>query len=189
MLNHAAGSGQHSYEERGQDFYETPVCAVEALLRVESLPHRLWEPACGRGAIVKVLEAHGHKVFATDVVDYGQHEKLDFLSLQHPVTIASYRFCEAIVTNPPYQHAAKFVRQALVLCPYVAMLLRLAFLESEGRSDILDERKPARIHIFKKRLPMMHRSNWQGPKASSAIAFAWYVWDRNHSGPTTIDRI
>lgn len=39
------------------------------------------------------------------------------------------------------------------------------------------------------RLPMMHRAGWGGPKTSSSIAFAWFVWDRNHSGPTILSRI
>ena len=45
------------------------------------------------------------------------------------------------------------------------------------------------IHVFRKRLPMMHRDNWQGRKANSGMAFAWFVWSRGHQGPTTIDRI
>jgi hypothetical protein len=37
---------------------------------------------------------------------------------------------------------------------------------------------------------MMHRNGWTGPRVSSAMPFAWTVWDRNHHGrPTTIDRI
>jgi len=36
------------------------------------------------------------------------------------------------------------------------------------------------------RLPMMHRDGWQGPKASSNIAFAWFVWDRAHAGETAM---
>ena len=44
---------------RGDDLYETPAVAVDALLRVEQLPHWLWEPAAGRGAIVNVLRAAG----------------------------------------------------------------------------------------------------------------------------------
>jgi hypothetical protein len=36
---------------------------------------------------------------------------------------------------------------------------------------------------------MMHRAGWTRNKASSAIAFAWVVWDRSHRGPTTLDRI
>jgi hypothetical protein len=40
---------------------------------------------------------------------------------------------------------------------------------------------------------MMHRAG-QGiaaveNKASSAIAYAWFIWDRDHSGPTELHRI
>ncbi len=190
MLDHRAGSGQHSYEARGVDLYQTPAVAVEALLRVETLSKKIWEPACGPGAIVKVLRAHGHQVIGSDLFNYGDTTHFygrDFLSEKLP------KGCAGIVTNPPYQLAAQFVRHAIKICPYVAMLLRLAFLESEGRSDVLDGHKPARIHVFKKRLPMMHRVidgvEWQGPRASSAIAFCWIVWDQSYRGPTTIDRI
>jgi ParB/Sulfiredoxin domain len=30
---------------------------------------------------------------------------------------------------------------------------------------------------------------WTGPRASSATAYAWFVWDRAHSGPTVVHRI
>jgi hypothetical protein len=53
MLDHSCQVQRHSLSERGLDLYETPAVAVEALLRVEKLPHRVWEPAAGRGAIVK----------------------------------------------------------------------------------------------------------------------------------------
>jgi hypothetical protein len=69
------------------------------------------------------------------------------------------------------------------------MLLRLAFMESERRSHILDNGKLARVHVFAKRLPMMHRAGWEGRKANSGMAFAWFIWDRAHSGPAMIDRI
>jgi hypothetical protein len=58
------------------------------------------------------------------------------------------------------------------------MLLRLAFLESERRSAILESGWLTRVHVFRKRLPMMHRVGWNGPRASSALAFAWFCWDR-----------
>ena len=97
--------------------------------------------------------------------------------------------CEAIVTNPPFKLAHQFVAHALELCPKVVMLLRLAFLESERRCDILDNGMLARVYPFRKRLPMMHREGWEGRKANSGMAFAWFVWDRDHQGPATIQRI
>lgn len=183
MLDKSAQAGRHTNAERGEDCYETPACAVEALLRVESLPHFVWEPACGPGSIAKVLEAHGHEVCATDVVDYGWgHGINDFFT-------GVINFSPAIVTNPPYQFAAEFVQCALHFSPLVIMLLRLAFLESVRRTDILEHSGLARIHVFRNRLPMMHRKDWAGPKSSSAMPFAWFVWQRGYTGSTTIDRI
>jgi hypothetical protein len=194
MLDKSAQAGQHSYKERGDDCYETPACAVEALLRVESLPHIVWDPACGPGAIVQVLGDHGHTVFASDIVDYGckgvktSAWTTDFLQFRGGGSIGMFR--APIITNPPYQLAEEFVRHALELgSPLVIMLLRLAFLESVRRTDILEHSGLARIHVFRNRLPMMHRKDWAGPKSSSAMPFAWFVWERGYTGPTTIDRI
>jgi hypothetical protein len=43
--------------------------------------------------------------------------------------------------------------------------------------------------VFRNRIPMMHRDGWAGPRASSAMPFAWFVWDRDHRGPPTISRL
>lgn len=170
------------------DLYETPAVAVETLLRVERLPASIWEPACGPGAIVRVLRAAGHTVLATDLVDYDSPDqdgsRIDFLMERTlPPSI------EAIVLNPPFKLAGEFVEHALTLCPRVITLCRLAFYESTRRSPILDGGMLARIHVFSKRLPMMHRQGWEGRHANSGMAFAWFAFDANHTGPTTIDRV
>jgi len=171
--------------ERGLDLYETPSVAVEALRRVEQLPLCIWEPAAGKGAIVRVLRNHGHRVLASDIYDYGGLDFVaDFLTLKQMLV-----GCSCILTNPPYQKVEPFVARALELSSLVIMLLRLAFLESERRCGILENRGLARVHVFRKRLPMMHRDQWAGRKANSGMAFAWMVWDRNYAGPTIIDRI
>jgi hypothetical protein len=186
VLDHSCQVQRHPLAERKNDLYETPGVAVEALLRVERLPHRLWEPACGPGAIVRALRAAGHEVLASDLVDYGDPThfyRRDFLMEKLP------RGCEGIVTNPPFKLVEQFVAHAIEICPLVVMLLRLAFYESDRRSDILEGCGLARIHCFRKRLPMMHRAGWEGRKANSGMAFAWFVWDRAHGGSTTVDRI
>jgi hypothetical protein len=187
VLDRSCQVQRHPYKERGMDLYETPPVAVEALLRVERIPHRIWEPACGRGAIVNVLRAAGHEVIGSDLVDYGRPDffsRRDFL-LERKLP----KGCEAIVTNPPYKLVEEFVAHAIEICPLVIMLLRWAFYESDRRSDILEDCGLARIHCFRNRLPMMHRAGWEGRKANSGMAFAWFVWDRSHTGPTTINRI
>ena len=111
---------------------------MHALLRVETLPHRLWEPAAGRGAIVNVLRAAGHEVLASDLVDYGEpthFPRRDFL-LERKAPDG----CELVSTNPPFRLANEFVAHALDLCPRVIMLLRLGFLRVGTPSQ--DPRRP-----------------------------------------------
>ena len=187
MISLSTAVGRAPLRDRRNDLYETPECATRALLHIERLPRRIWEPAAGRGAIVRVLRAHGHEVVASDLIDYGEQthfSRRDFL-LEHKAP----QGCECILTNPPFSLAEQFVAHALDLCPRVIMLLRLAFLESERRSRILDTGTLARVHIFRRRLPMRHRDGWQGPKASSAMAFAWFIWDRAHTGPAILNRV
>lgn len=182
------GNKRAPLSARKNDLYETPAVAVEALMRHELVPGTIWEPACGPGAIVRVLRAHSRTVYATDLVDYASPDQdesgWDFLlERQLPLGV------EAIVTNPPFKNAEEFVAKALDLCPIVMMLLRLAFLESERRCPILDNGQLARVHVFRKRIPMMHRAAWDGPKANSGMAFGWFIWRRDHQGPTTLNRI
>jgi predicted RNA methylase len=176
------------HAERGLDCYETPPVAVRALLDVEQLSGMLWEPACGPGSIVTTLRAAGHHVVATDIESYGCPDSLggvDFLK-----ETSAPKGAQTILTNPPFMHADAFVRHALTLVPRVIMLLRLAFLEGQGRSDILDSGQLARVYVFRNRLPMMHRANWDGPKIDGgAIAYAWFIWDRSHNGATELKRL
>jgi hypothetical protein len=185
-LNHACGNGRHTLAERGLDLYQTPAPATEALLRVERLPHTILESSAGRGAIAKVLRNHGHTVVCNDIVDYGfpLDTVSDFLAMT-----AMPAGCECVLTNPPFRDIERFVAHALRLSPLVIMLARLAFYESARRTPILENCGLARIHCFRRRLPMLHRDGWEGRKANSGMAFAWFVWDRGHTGPTIIDRI
>lgn len=182
------GNARAPLADRRNDLYETPPEAVRALLQVEPLPEAIWEPACGPGAIVRELRAAGKRVHATDLVDYGLEDSesgVDFLMERQ----APGFYIGSIVTNPPFKLANEFVAHALMLCPKVVMLLRLAFLESERRSPILDGGRLARVHVFRNRLPMMHRHGWVGNKATNTTAFAWFVWDIAHCGPAELHRL
>jgi hypothetical protein len=186
MLDHSCQTQRHPHSERGLDLYGTPARAVPPLLKAEQLPRLIWEPAAGRGNIAKELRAAKHEVITSDIVSYDY--PLDFVQDFFTVT-AMPAGCRCILSNPPFQWAEQFVAHALELAPIVVLLLRLAFMESERRCAILEGRGLARIHVFRKRLPMMHRDGWDGRKANSGMAFGWCVWDANHVGPTTIDRI
>src|SRR5689334_232324 len=126
VMTLTTGNFKHKLADRGDDLYETPEVAVTALMKVEKLPEVIWEPACGPGSIVRVLRGGGHKVYATDLVDYGCPDSetgQDFLMEQHP----SF-YIGAIVTNPPFKLAGEFVAHAMNIgVPKIVMLLRLAF--------------------------------------------------------------
>lgn len=186
-------NSKHSFEDRGNDLYETPPAAVRALMGIETLPRTIWEPACGPGAIVRELRGAGHEVLATDLIPYETVDQdyalCDFLLASRMATTVTGEPYGCIVTNPPFRYAEQFVRRALDLTDRVYLLLRLAFLESERRRDILDGGSLSRVHVFRDRLPMMHRDGWDGPKASSSMAFAWFVWDKRKTQGIQLNRV
>jgi hypothetical protein len=184
-------AGTHAHAVRQLDSYPTPRIAVEALLNAEpdvlNTFARVWEPAAGEGNIAHVLRDNGIPVIASDIERYNSfdlHFTGDFLQqTQAPAGAA------VLVTNPPYKLAAQFAEHALTLVPDVYLLLRLGFLESVGRTGLLEHSGLRRVLVFRKRLPRMHRQNWDGPRASSSMAFAWLCWRRGYTGPITLARI
>jgi hypothetical protein len=176
----------HHHVDRGLDAYFSPPEAVFSLLHIESsyLPKFIWEPAAGDGAIVRPFEAAGFRVIASDIADYGLPNcktGVDYLSAK-PVPGV-----EGIVTNPPYKLAMRFAEKALRETRYLALLLRTNFLESTARLHFFRKHEPARIWISSRRLPMMHRHGWQGPRAPSNTCFAWFIWDARSEQKRTID--
>jgi hypothetical protein len=190
VLDRCTQSGRHSLADRRDDHYTTSPGATRALLQVESVPRCVWDCCCGLGTITTELRAAGRQVIASDLVDYGipvtppGYYGVDFL-LERQAPSG----CEGIICNPPFKLAPQFVRHALELVPFTAMLLRLAFLESASRTDILENGQLARVLVFRKRLPMMHRHNWAGPRATSSMAFAWFIWRHDWYGNPQIKRI
>lgn len=168
----------HENREK-DDFYPTPPEGTEALLSVEQFTGDIWEPACGDGAISKVLQAHGHNVISTDLVDRGFGEsRVDFLMEYRPRA-------ENIITNPPFKLANEFIRQSVSLTTgKVAMLMRLACLEGVERREIYDNTPLARVWVFSKRLSMYRNGENNG--TSGMLAFAWFVWDHSYIGRPTL---
>jgi hypothetical protein len=162
-----------------EDFDPTPRNAVEALLAVESFPGLVWEPACGDGAICKILEETGHTVRATDLIDRGYGEgNRDFFT--------EFQTANHIITNPPYKYAEQFVRHSLRLTDgKVAMLLKLQFLEGVKRKKLFEEYPPKAVYVFSHRLKMT-REGTGSKKSSSMLAFAWFVWEHGNLGEPNI---
>ena len=180
------GSSNHVPEQREQfDYYATDPKVVELLLRMETFAPVIWEPACGEGHISRVLEAHGHEVISTDLIyrGYGDPEPLDFLQ----ETLDGFE--GDIITNPPYSVGLEFVKRALdSVRPggKVAMFLKVQFLEGQKRGEFFKEAPPPRtVYISRSRLACFKNGDMSA-KPESAIAYAWYVWEKGFTGDPVI---
>lgn len=174
---------------RGAELYETPPAATRALIAVDpwlQTPRRLWEPACGPGAMVSVLRAAGHEVHGFDLQDYtarleagmryDYHWGVDFLKVDNPHWRAAAQWVDAIVTNPPFSLATQFVERALALAPRAYFLMRLNWLEGgakdPGRDRLLDGGHLTGLFPFRERV-QFHRDGWTGPKHNTPWVCAW----------------
>ena len=160
------------------NFYPTPPAVTEALLEVEEFGSQVWEPACGDGAISKVLIKRGYEVASSDIVDRGYGEVEDFFE--------SDRSAKSIVTNPDYDFSEQFVRTSLEKTTYkVAMLLPLAFLTSRGRYELLTSSSLKAVYVFTGRVSLFPKE----VRASSGNGrenYAWFVWEHGYQGSPVI---
>lgn len=172
-----------SKSERAEfDYYSTDPDTVRALLSVEKFSNEILEPACGAGAISKVLEAEGgYSVTSSDLVNRGYGAVKNFFDIQN--------FNGDIVTNPPYTFAREFVLHALEVVPVghkVAMLLRLQFLEGVKRYESLFKTQPPKyIYCFMKR-QNCYKNGEEAPWGHSSVAYAWFIWEKGSTDEPVI---
>lgn len=178
------GASNHTERARAEhDYYATDPTAVEKLLSVETPSKQIWECAVGEGHLANALKSRGYVVYASDVVDrgYPSTRVADFLT-------ASRTPFESgggdILTNPPYKYATEFVLKALELLEpghKCYMFLRLSFLEGRKRRKLLfDSTPPQTVYVFSERALCARNGDFESLRESggSAIAFAWFVWQK-----------
>lgn len=159
------------YKRIDWDSYETPEWVTEALI-----PHlptgikEVWEPACGTGKIVAVLERHFSKVIKSDILT-GEN----FFDIGSPAI-------QAIITNPPYNQATEFIERALLKASHVAMLLRTDFDHARSRQHLFKE-----CQAFYKKVVLTKRIRWiEGSTGQPSFNHAWFIWSHFHWGPPSI---
>jgi hypothetical protein len=181
MESHApaivAGDDPQKALYRALNYFPTPPWAARAggelIQRLDPGRWTCWEPACGEGHMVHGLRDYFGEIFASDIHEFdgGVGWVIDFLEDRQRRLTPDW-----IVTNPPFSLGEAFVRVALKRARRgVAMLLRLAFLESEGRWSLFYGDQPLSILApFSERVPML-LGRW-APSATYATAIAWFVW-------------
>jgi hypothetical protein len=172
-------TAKRSADIDGPDFFPTPRWATHALIDNEKFSGEIWEPACGDGAMSRVLETTGNKVRSTDLFDRGYGEPgHDFLKAKKKT--------QNIVTNPPYNCAEGFLANGLKLAEKkFALLLRLAFLEGANRANtIFHCIPPSRVWVFSERITFYMKGAETG--GSGTTAYAWFVWDKDAATATEL---
>lgn len=179
----AASNHSEGIREKN-DYYATEPKAIELLLNEETFSNNIWECACGEGHLSKVLLEHGYEVISTDLVyrGYGNKESVNFLKQN------SIHFNGDIITNPPYRYALEFAQKALECVKQggkVAMFLKLQFLEGKKRREFFEKNPPKVVYVSSSRLNCAKNGEFEKYK-SSAVAYAWFVWEKGFNGNTII---
>ena len=193
----AIGTSNHSKNEREtDDYYATDPIAADKLLNVVTPRHLIWECACGGGHLSERLTERGYDVFNSDIKNRGyakQHLVLDFLKQDRDRELLSCDY--DILTNPPYKYATEFVLKALELlhegCKCY-MFLKLTFLEGKRRhKEIFKQMPPQRLYVFTDRVSCAKNADFARMRdnGGSAVAYAWYVWQKGYTGPTEVQWI
>lgn len=178
------GASNHSKTENRAilDYYATEPKATKLLLEVENFKN-IWECACGEMHISDILEEHGYTVKKTDIVERSRKVDgiIDFLGYDG-------RWNGDIITNPPYKQARQFIQKALDItfkgCK-IAMFLKLTFLESKERKQFFLENPPKKIYVSSSRLYCAKNGDFS-KQFSSAVAYAWFIWEKGYQGDTII---
>lgn len=172
----------HPEQRAAGDYYTTDPTAVEqfinhyhkiSLFSRERFYTKIWEPACGRGNISKVLESKGYNVISTDLYDRGYGKSgVDFLTAELPFE------CNTIITNPPYALADDFVKHAMDILPlggrYFA-LMNLSYLAGQKRfKEIYNKGYLHAIHVYPHRIKC-HKNN-EDTGHSSPVNYAWFEY-------------
>jgi hypothetical protein len=169
---------QH-WPRAADDFYCEPEWCAKRLFEVEKFEGRIWDPACGKGNIVRAAHGAGYEVVSSDLVPRGfRCEHVDFL------------ICDAgddnIVCNPPFALGEKFVAHALRLARRkVAILLPANWLNADKRSRWIEKSPLRRVYFITPR-PTMPPGNGV-PKGREAehrglADYAWLVWLQGYDG-------
>lgn len=129
-------------KRKKSDFYETPYSLTHLLLSNETIKGTVLEPACGNGAIVKVLNQHRINTISYD-------KEKDFFTED--------RQFEWLITNPPYSLAFEFIKKAKACANKIALLLPLSYLHGKQRYDEIytdSEFRLKKVYVFT-RYPML----------------------------------
>ena len=185
------GDSNHTEKERkNEDYYATDSIASELLLELEEFNgDGILDNSVGGGNLLKPFIDRGFKVKGVDIIDRGFPNTIikDFISEKAPESSMNWD----IVFNPPYKHAYEFIEQSIRLVKdgrKVCAFLKLQFLEGKKRKELFKKYPPKTIWVSSSRILCAKNADFDGMRAGggSAVAYAWFVWEKGYKGETII---
>lgn len=180
-----ASSHHSSAERQCEDYYATDPKAAHLLMDVEPTLTNIWECACGEMHLANVFAEYGVLGRASDLANRCGNEVWDFLSLD------TLDWKGDIATNPPYKYAQEFIEKAISIISEghkVCMFLKVTFLEGKRRKKLFKEFPPKTIYVSSSRINCAKNGAFEGMRETggSAVAYAWYVWEKGYKGDTIV---
>jgi len=159
-----------SKNRKASDFYETPYSLTSLLLDKVTLSEPILEPACGNGAISRVLREKGY----SKITEYDK--EVDFLSV-------TYADEKTIITNPPYSKALGFIVQThgLKSVQDAFFLLPLSYLHGKARHDTIYHNTPMplfSVYVFTRYPLLGGELREDGKHKTGMMVYAWFHFKR-----------
>ena len=203
------GASNHTDHDRQEhDYYATSPEASEWLLKIEPEINNIWECSCGEGHLAEPFRKAGKLKAVSDLIDRGYSP--ENIKVKYPFDFLECKnvWKGDIVTNPPYKFASEWVEKSLECLQdghYLALFLKLTFLEGKERKKLFEKYPPVRVWVSSSRILCAMNGEFEKPKKdkngnvltdgsgtpimerqSSAACYAWFVWKKGYTGDTVI---
>lgn len=161
-------------------FYQNTEESIEELLDAleednVTLHKQVWDPACGKGNIAKVLIRRGYNVLSSDVKDYGYGTVEDF-------TKTRFKYPDMdIICWPPAKVLRGFLWKALTLSgseDKIIFNLPIAALKGRVYQKLFQEYPPMYVYITPGPQEVI------GEDGIELHSMCWCIWQRGYEGET-----
>ena len=185
-----SSTNRHNAEKRHiADYYVTPVKDIITFLGAldEEVSLDIWDktildPCAGGDPSHDMSYPKALREYYTIPDDWNDIKTIDIREDSLAETKCNYIETKLdykpflIISNPPFNQAMEFIKKALDDVEdggYVAMLLRLNFLETKARKDFFDNYMPTWIFVHHKRM------SFTDAGGTDSIAYCHMVWKKN----------
>lgn len=161
-------------QRKKSDFYETPYSITKQFIDLGCFDNikSILEPACGDGAITKVLkDCNFSNITEYDIEKNFLTEDTQF---------------DQIITNPPFSLAAEFILHAKKIAKErIAFLLPLSYLHGKYRHDYIwsdTTFKLKSVYVFTRYPLLGDKLREDGRYKTGMMVYAWYLWEKTYEG-------